>query len=167
MTHDRSGNKLRKERHEQTVVQEVPLRCGAAVVVHEVGYLLEREETHAKGQRHAQQWRTCDVQRQRDVLHDEIGVLVVPEKRDVEHDAQRKPRPPFHGASAWPGQESADGVVHANGGEDDAQIPGLPVCVIEQGRRHEPSLADPCPSGPAQQEKPKRRDREEQKQIDQ
>ena len=87
MVHDRAGDELGEEGHEQRVVDEVQPIDLAPVRVHEEGDLLEREERDANRQ-HDLAEEEVEAGERVEVVHEEVGILEVAQRREVEHDAE-------------------------------------------------------------------------------
>ena len=87
VVHDRAGDELGEEGHEQRVVDEVQPIDRAPVRVHEEGDLLEREERDANRQ-HDLAEEEVEAGERVEVVHEEVGILEVAQRREVEHDAE-------------------------------------------------------------------------------
>jgi hypothetical protein len=82
-----AGDELREEGHEQRVVDEVQPVDLAPVRVHEERDLLKREKRDADRQHDLAQHEVeaCD---RIEVVHEEVGILEVAQRREVERDAE-------------------------------------------------------------------------------
>ena len=86
--HQRAGDQMREEGHEQRVADDVALDLGAAHHVDQIGDLLEGEEGDAERQHDVDERQRRAGQRSQ-AVEDEIGVFEIAQHREIERDAER------------------------------------------------------------------------------
>jgi hypothetical protein len=89
VVHDWTSDELREEGHEQRVVDEVQPIHLAPVGIHEERDLLKREKRDADRQHDLAQ-HEVEAGDRVEVVHEEVGILEVPQRREVEHDAENQ-----------------------------------------------------------------------------
>ncbi len=155
----RSGDQMRKIRDEQCVMHEVALANLAFVAIHEKCDLGEGEERDADGQNDIERadLRGRDgMQREIDVVDEEVRVLEVGEYAEVETDGRREP-PATRAGNARIGQRrrahrrrelEPEPVIDADGRDEQRYRRDAPVAVKdERGERQPRARKRAAPAG--------------------
>ena len=136
--HDRPGDELREERHEQRVIENIVARHRAAVAVDDVGELLEGEKRDAQRQRDAVE-REGEAERAVQVFAEEVVILEVEEHAEVGRQAQQHQRQ-AHGLARGGEHALAERIVDQDAQHDDGHIARVVVAVEDERGEHEEHL---------------------------
>ncbi len=137
MVHDGASDELREEGYEQHVVDEVQQLDPVPVRVDEERDLLKGEKRDADRQHHRAE-DEVEAGDRVEVVHEEVGVLEVAQRGEVEHDAEHQQRPGrVRPPTVSRHDASSQGEVHQHQGHDQQQVDRIPPAVEDEREERE------------------------------